>query len=340
MNAQAIIAEIEKLPHTEQMGLYEALYPIIYQSPNNVAHYLKDIREAKFAGVPQCPHCGSESIKGHGKYRNRQRYKCKSCNRTFNDTTASPMAGTHYPQKWAQHIKLMVEEATLQSVADELGIHISTAFYWRHKVMNALNSIEPEMLAGLVESDEKFFLESHKGKNQVIKKGQRKPRKRGGKAKLRGLSREQICVVIAMDRDGHIASKTAGRGKITAKQIDNAIGQQISNNSVLCTDSARNYTYFAKQKNLKHVSVNGSKKQYVVEKIYHIQNVNSYHGRLEDWINHNFKGVATKNIDKYLSWKKFLEQNKHLDKNKLKRMLLTTIFKPNVIITTKQLRPA
>jgi len=52
----------------------------------------------------------------------------------------------------------------------------------------------------------------------------------------------------SMDRDGHIASKMAGRGKISAKQIDNAIGQQLSENSLLCTNSARNYTYFAKQK--------------------------------------------------------------------------------------------
>jgi transposase-like protein len=95
----------------------------IYQSPNNVAHYLKDIREAKFAGTPHSPHCGSEHIKGHGKYRSRQRYKCKACNRTFNDTTASPLAGTRYPQKWAQHIQLMTEQATLQKVAEALGIH-------------------------------------------------------------------------------------------------------------------------------------------------------------------------------------------------------------------------
>lgn len=83
--------------------------------------------------------------------------------------------------------------------------------------------------------------------------------------------------------------------------------------AVLCTDAARNYAYFAKKKKLKHVSVNGSKKQYVAEKVYHIQHVNSYHSRLEDTINHICKGVATKNLDKYLAWKNFLE--KHTDKN-------------------------
>ena len=70
MNSQAIIEEIEKLPRNEQIGLYEALYPIIFQSPNNVALYLQDIREAKFAGVTHYLHCGSESIKGHGTGNN------------------------------------------------------------------------------------------------------------------------------------------------------------------------------------------------------------------------------------------------------------------------------
>ena len=76
----------------------------------------------------------------------------------------------------------MNESKTLQQTADQIGIHISTAFYWRHKVLNALNSLTTDNLQGVVESDEKFFLESNKGKNQVIKLGERKPRKRGGKA--------------------------------------------------------------------------------------------------------------------------------------------------------------
>lgn len=120
-------------------------------------------------------------------------------------------------------------------------------------------------------------------------------------------TRQQACIVVAMDRENHIVSKTAGMGKVSAKQIDKSIGSQISGDAVLCTDSARNYAYFAKKKNLKHVSVNGSKKQYVAEKVYHIQHVNSYHSRLEDTINRVFKGVATKNLDKYLAWKNFLK---------------------------------
>lgn len=340
MDIELILAEIVKLPPTEQGKLYEQLYPIINKSSNNVADYLKDIREARFSTSPHCPHCASINIKGHGKYRSRQRYKCKDCNKTFNDTTASPMAGTHYPNKWAKHIQLMLKSSTLKEVSEELDIHISTAFYWRHKVLNALKSIVPTELTGVVESDEKFFLESQKGKNQVIKSGKRKPRKRGGVSQFRGLSREQVCVVVAMDRSGNLVSKTAGRGKVTARQIDSAVGEFISENAILCTDSARNYSFFAKQKNLKHFAVNGSKKQYVVNRIYHIQHVNSYHERIETWINRHFRGVATKNMDAYLSWHRFIEMNKGVDRNSLKKNLLTTIFKPDDKTTVKLLRPA
>ncbi|WP_430438531.1 hypothetical protein [Noviherbaspirillum suwonense] len=42
-----------------------------------------------------------------GKYRDRQRYCCKApeCDKTFNDTTLSPLAGTHYSDKWLQSLQ-------------------------------------------------------------------------------------------------------------------------------------------------------------------------------------------------------------------------------------------
>ncbi len=282
MNKTAVFSDFLKLHPIEQQELYEDFYTVINRSASTLDAYLDDIREARFASKPHCPHCDSNEIKGHVKYRGRQRYKCKGCNKTFNDTTANPLAGTHYPDKWAEHIQCMIEGKTLKQVSEQLKIHISTAFYWRHKVLNALNAITTDNLKGVVESDEKFFLESQKGKNQVMKSGLRKSRKRGGSASKRGLSSEQVCIVVAMDREGHIVNKTAGRGRITAKDIDEVIGNQLSDNAILRTDSATNYKNFAQSKGLEHKTLNGSKKQYVVDKVYHIQHVYSYHSRLEN----------------------------------------------------------
>lgn len=53
------------------------------------------------------------------------------------------------------------------------------------------------------------LLESDKGKKHIH---YRKPRKRGGVAKKRGISKEQICVVVAHDRNGQILSQTEEQG--------------------------------------------------------------------------------------------------------------------------------
>ena len=75
----------------------------------------------------------------------------------------------------------MIEGKTFQQTANQIGTHISTAFYWRHKVLNTLRALATDNLQDVVESDENFFLESNKCKNQVAKLGERKPRKSGVK---------------------------------------------------------------------------------------------------------------------------------------------------------------
>ncbi len=45
--------------------------------------------------------------------------------------------------------------------------------------------------------DETNFLYSKKGKKNI---SERKSRKRGGKAKFRDISKDQICVLVARDR--------------------------------------------------------------------------------------------------------------------------------------------
>lgn len=67
--------------------------------------------------IPRC--CKGTHIIGHGKYRSRQRYKCKECGKTFNDTSCSPMAGTHYPDKWGKYIKFVSMGMTLPKIVKE-----------------------------------------------------------------------------------------------------------------------------------------------------------------------------------------------------------------------------
>ena len=82
--------------------------------------------------------------------------------------------------------------------------------------------------------DETYFLYSEKGQRKIK---DRKPRKRGGSAKKRGISNEQVCVLVARDRDKSTFSQPLGMGRLTKEQLDKAIGHKLSNENVLCTDA-------------------------------------------------------------------------------------------------------
>jgi transposase-like protein len=89
-----------------------------------------------------CPHCESLQIVRNGKYRDRQRYKCKTCGRTFNDYTNTPLSGTHYPHKWVKFLECMLEGFSLRRSAIRVGVTHATLFYWRHKLSQVLLHIE------------------------------------------------------------------------------------------------------------------------------------------------------------------------------------------------------
>lgn len=203
--------------------LYDAIKEALYPEPNNnLISMIEGIREVRFSKRLACIHCGRLSLKRNGKYRSRQRYLGKDCRKTFN-LSGSPISGTHYPHKWLSYFEMMIEGKgkSLPKIALELEIHISTTFYWRHKILNAIRSIGHQLLQGIVESDETYVLESEKGKKGGIEN--RKSRKRSGSAKKQGISNEQMCIVVANDRSDGIVSKLAGCGRFTSTQMNDAL---------------------------------------------------------------------------------------------------------------------
>ena len=83
------------------------------------------------------------------------------------------------------------------------------------------------------------------------------------------------------------------------------------------------------RKILQHEAVNVRKGIVTKKGIYHIQNVNRYHTRLKKWMN-RFQGVATKYLDNYLFWHRFLELNKKIPKREqVKEMLLVSCQRVN-----------
>lgn len=250
--------------------------------------------EARFAAAPRCPHCRSAEIVKWGRANRLKRYRCKPCGVTFNALTGTPLAQLHKRELWSGHAQALVEGLSLRKVARRLDIHLDTAFRWRHRFLKAPKAAKPKLLEGTIETDETYFLHSRKGTRKL----DRPARKRGGKAKKRGLSAEQVPVLIARDRNktttDHILADRS------TQSIATVLEPVVAKSAVLVSDGAGAYRAFADKAGIPHVQLNLSQGEHAWG-IYHVQNVNNYCSRLKGWMR-RFNGVATKYLDSYLGW--------------------------------------
>ena len=215
--------------------------------------------------------------------------------------TGTPLSGLHFKERWQDQAQAMIVGDTVSKAAERCNIAYTTAFRWRHRFLAALNLDKPQRLSGIVEADETFILESFKGKRGKLL---RAPRKRGGKASKRGLSAEQIPVIVARDRSG--ATIDAVLPNLDIASMTTALGHVIASGAVLCCDRGKVIRGFASRARIKtHVlDAPGGPKPDAPQ--FHINNVNAYHGRLKEWMR-RFHGVATDNLPNYLSWRRTLE---------------------------------
>jgi len=223
---------------------------------------------------------------------------CKECKRTFTEYSGTWLAGLHKKELVNDYLDLMHEQKSLDKIKEVLHINKKTAFDWRHKILSSFEDVEKQDFNGIVESDETFFLKSDKGSKKLTHKG----RKRGGSSSKRGISNDQVAVIVTADRKGSMDLSVATMGRIGKKDIQDAIGKRISKGSILCTDGHVSYKGFAKDGNLTQVVLRADLKQYVKQGIYHIQNVNSLHNKVKKWIDSTFWGVSTKYLQNYMNW--------------------------------------
>ena len=258
-----LTAELEKLtPHQKQL-LTDRL------RGSGHATDVRALIESRVGAAPVCPHCQHQQVSRWGKSSGLQRYRCGACHATFNALTGTPLARLRKKEQWLTYACQMTEGQSVRKSAAACDVHRNTAFRWRHRFLELPNSQRATLLSGIAEADETVFLESFKGKKRGLS---RAPRKRGGKAAKRGLSEEQIPVLICRDRAGGTADFVLAR----------AMG-------------------------ITHRPVNLAQRIRVIAGVYHVQNVNAYDSRLKTWMS-RFHGVATCHLANYLGWRRLIER--------------------------------
>lgn len=273
--------------------------------------------------IGRCGHCGAEGATKHGRDRlARQRFRCRppasgGCGRTFNILTGTPFAGMRKPERWHGLARALANGfVSVDRLAElDLGVCRLTIWRWRNRFLKAQADHQADRLGGVIEADETYFRTSHKGSRGWVR-GQppenRPPRYRGEKAIRRGLSREQVAVLTAIDSAGNIVeTRIAGLA-----QVHPVLTGRIEPGSVLCSDGARSYVRVAHNARSEHRRIWTPVWKSRAEKLrggrprrkgqLGLGRVNARHAGIKSFINHQARGVSTENLPTYLGWSRAL----------------------------------
>ena len=254
---------------------------------------VRSLLESRLSQTRACPHCDGTRVVRNGSASGLQRYKCRTCRRTFNALSTTPLARLRMKAKWLQQQDVLLQGLSVSQAATTLDVADTTAFRWRHRFLQLAQTVKATTLAGVVEADETFFLRSSKGQRSG-----RKPRKRGGRASREARGMDLMPVLVARDRSGATADFLLEA--VSKACLSQALKPRIQSDAILCTDGSAAMAAAAREMGVQHEAVNRSAGERV-RGPWHIQNANAYHSRLKSWLA-RIKVVATSYLENYLGW--------------------------------------
>ena len=279
---------IELLKRLPEKGLEKALEALLE---------IKDeCDKEKKKAVPPCPSCSGQNIVRNGHKHSKQAYLCRSCGKSFVETTKSCLFNSQSGETvWKQVIGDTVNGIPIDETAESLHMHHETVFNMRHKILFCLEEEEarnPTQLEGICEADETYVLESYKGK-ELPSDFWRKPRKHGAVAEKRGLSNEYLCICAGIERTGGAISQAVNRAMADKEDIRRVFAGRVSSNTVILSDGAKGYSIL-EESGICTV-INASEER---EGFFNINTVNGYHSFIKER-NRNARGFATKYLNRY-----------------------------------------
>lgn len=322
--------EIEKMLPEELLELINKLSNELSKKENSKG--IIDLEIHKEREIIYCPRCHSRLIKKNGKYKNRQLYKCKDCNKKFNELTNTPFHHTRLTYKQiVDAYDCMVNKLSIRKTANKIGVSIKTAFVLRFKVISCLKQIiNNKKLKGTSQLDEYYLPINLKGTKSENMPRISKRRQKNGTGKS-GISKHTVCITSGVDEYDTMIFKIAGTSNVSSEMIKNSIGKYIEHGSKVITDCKSSYESIAKEYywDLKQVK----SKCYIDNEGNNLATINALHSELDYFLS-GFRGVSTKHLQEYLDWfvyMKYLnysvEYNKQPTKYKKDTIIINTPIK-------------
>lgn len=179
-----------------------------------------------------CPYCKGAYVTHNHRKDGIIRYRCKSCGRTFNPLTNTLFDSHKIPiSEWIEFLyHLLSYESTIASAYSNRNDK-NTGYYWLKKVFLSLNDVQNDvLLEDRIYLDETYLPVMPK---DVVHKNNKK---------MRGISRNQICIMSAVDNHGHLLISSYGKGKPSNLRILEAFSGHIKDGSVLIHDGETSHS--------------------------------------------------------------------------------------------------
>jgi transposase-like protein len=276
-------------------------------------------------GKRNCPHCGSSHVSRYGKTpAGYQRFICVDCHKTFGVKERPVWIGSHFPKEvWIEYIRLMNTGATLKDLAEALGINVTTAFYWRHKILTALKDGKFDaVLEEHTQADETFTylntkgnrnagnnLHTHKLTNRasdytsVRKSGHRHGR--GSCSSIRGLNQGLVCTPLAIGGNGICWGRPSNMGAPSSDDLDSVYTGHLGETVILVTDASRAAGKYAQDRELPVIQLKSDTESRQGK--YNLQKVNRLHSAFKQDLA-RFNGVSTKYLENYANLTMFKQE--------------------------------
>jgi transposase-like protein len=141
----------------------------------NDAKCFEVVRSLRWPEGVLCPHCRNEHVIKFGRdetQENRQRYRCKSCGRCFDDLTGTIFEGHHRPLRtWILCLYFMGLNLSNSQISKELDLNKDDVQKMATQLREGVVSRKPAaVLEGTVECDEVYVVAGHKGHPLAVKK--------------------------------------------------------------------------------------------------------------------------------------------------------------------------
>lgn len=273
----------------ENVNIYDLIPTQITEMIQKLNHALEIVKSrkqtiSKTASFEKdkitCPHCHRLKIvkNGHTKL-GVQTYKCKDCNKRFNDLTLTIFSNSHLTYEQIEiFLQCFKDKVTLRKTAKRMNVDKNTVHLLRLKIINSFQEARQTIkLSGEVEADEIYKSINLKGTKKNKMPRYSKPRTSKGTT-ARGIGSHKVCIESAIDEFDNMFLEIVGTGPITSDMVKKSLGEKLDNVKKLVTDCKSSYEKLA--------------------------NINSLHSGLATFLS-SFRGVSTKHLQSYLDWYTF-----------------------------------